>query len=845
MYNEIFAQPARRPASQALAAIHHQGLAQAVHWALAAGAIGALSVMAPLAHAQEAPRRFDVPAGPLGAALRSAAAQAGVALTFTPEQAAGHGSPGLRGSYTVDGAFAALLTGTDWQAVRQSNGGWALRRIERAAPAAGGAATLAPVTVVAQVERSGTTEGTESYAAIGPVTTATRLRLTLRETPQSVSVLTRQRLDDEAIDSIETALDRTPGISVQNIGTSRYGIASRGYAIDNFQLDGVFTAMDLVSQNVPQTQADLVMYDRVEVLRGAAGLLAGAGDPSGTINLVRKKPTREFQGYASLGAGNWDRGRAELDVAGPLNTAGTLRGRFVGAHERGGTHIDGFKQDKSVLYGVLEADVAAGTLLTAGVDWQRSDPRGSGGSGLPLFYSTGEQTDFSASANANSYDSREKIGVYNAFLGLEHRLAHDWTFKLSANHLRGRRYFSGAQASWGFPDRATGDGVMLYGGLGNARQTQTGLDAQLQGPFEWGGRRHEAVLGFNAAEFKNEHAPAYDDIEGRGVNIYTWGNRTEPPMLMADKLMDYDGWQKQYGAYSALRLKPRDDLAVILGARVSSYRYQLSQQYSVPSFEAWNSVVRMKETGVVTPYAGIIYDLNGTHSVYASYASIFKPQSVRDRSGAVLDPREGANYEVGLKSEYLGGRLTSAIALYEIRQDNLAEVDSGQTVPGTVPAQAAYRAVSGAKTRGVDLELTGEAARGWQVSVSYNYSTTQDAAGERIRTTFPRQMAKLWTSYRLPGAWHRLTLGGGVTWQDRIYFDATTWQLPGVALHGEQKAYAVASLMARYEFTPQMSATLNIHNVFDRKYLQGLDDTFYTGIYAPSRNVMLNLKYRF
>jgi len=165
-------------------------------------------------------------------------------------------------------------------------------------------------------------------------------------------------------------------------------------------------------------------------------------------------------------------------------------------------------------------------------------------------------------------------------------------------------------------------------------------------------------------------------------------------------------------------------------------------------------------------------------------------------------------------------------------------------VPGTV-REPAYRAVSGAKTSGLDVELNGELAPGWQAALSYSYSITKDGEGGTIRTIFPRHMAKLWTTYRLPGDWHRLTVGGGVNWQSRIYYSATTWSLPGVTLKGEQPAYAVANLMARYDFNRQLSATLNLNNVFDKKYLQGLDTTFYTGIYAPTRHAMLTLKYQF
>lgn len=124
-------------------------------------------------------------------------------------------------------------------------------------------------------------------------------------------------------------------------------------------------------------------------------------------------------------------------MSGPINEAGTLRERFVAAHEQGDTHIDRYEQKRGVLYGVLEAGLTPGTLLTAGVDYQKSDPRGQSTSGLPTFYDTGEQTDFDPSLNAAARWNRNRIEAYNAFVNLEHRFANDWELAVSANHLAG------------------------------------------------------------------------------------------------------------------------------------------------------------------------------------------------------------------------------------------------------------------------------------------------------------------------------------------------------------------------------------------------------------------------
>lgn len=805
--------------------------------ALAAGAPGA-------ALAQAVSQTYDLPAAPLATTLNRISRDAGLALTVDSALVGNRQAAPVRGQLSPEQALHAALAGSGLQLLKTDAGTYTLRKLP---PAPAGEATLAPMTVTAGAERSGPSEGNGSYTTRSTAT-ATRLPLSLRETPQSVSIVTRQRIEDENLTSIENVLDRTAGISVQNMGTRRFQIFSRGYAIDNYQIDGILTSFDVGTQNMPVAQSDLILYDRLEILRGASGLLTGAGDPSGTINLIRKKPTREFQGYASVGVGSWERYRSELDVAGPINQAGSLRGRFVGALEKGGTHIDYYKIDKSVVYGVLEADLGEKTTLTAGLDYQKSDPRGAAGEGLPLFHSDGSRTRFSPSKNAAARWSRDQIEAYTSFVNLEHALADDWLLKFSANHLDGKRDFSGANASWGYPDRNTGDGVMLYGGVGSARQQQSGFDMRLQGRFAAWGRQHDLVLGYNWSDYKNFHEPLNETsgLEGRTVNIYTWNNNTARPVSAGDKLFDYDDWQRQYGSYGALRLKAREDLALIVGARVSTYQSRSSLIFADPAMAAFSSVTRMRKTGVVTPYAGVVYDLDDSHSIYASYTSIFKPQSARDRNGKVLDPRTGDNYEIGLKSEFFGGRLNTAVALYEIRQDNLAEADPGYTVPGTIPAEAAYRSVKGAKTRGIDLELGGELQPGWQASLNYNLSTTEDAAGQRIGTTFPRQMAKLWTTYRLPGAWQKLTVGGGANWQSRIYYSTTDdWLLPGIKLSAEQKAYAVVNLMARYEISKQLSATLNVNNLFDKEYLQGLDSRFNTAVYAPTRNAMLAVRYNF
>ena len=801
--------------------------------ALTLSLAGSLLVL-PAAWAQA--QRYDIPAGSLAEALSQFAAASGVMITFSAEDTAGLGSPGLQGDFELHQGFARLLQGSGLRLVQAGNKRYVLAKAER------GAALELGATSINAAGLGATTEGTGSYTT-GQSSTATKLPLTLRETPQSISVVTRQRMDDQGLNDITEVLQQTPGLSVQSLGSERFNIYSRGYSVDNYQFDGIPTTLDIATQMSAQSLADMAIYDRVEVLRGATGLMTGAGDPSATINLVRKRPTAEFKGHITAGVGSWDKYRSEVDLSGPLTPTGNVRGRMVAAYQQNNSFMDHYSQEKQIFYGVLEADLTDTTLLTVGADYQKNNPQGSSSVAFPLFHSNGEQTSFSRSTNSAARWSHNPQDALNTFASLEQKLAYDWTLKASVNQMYIKRDdYKLATASWGFPDKSTGAGVRLYGGAGSTWQKQTGLDVQAQGPFQLFGRQHELIVGYNYSRYENRHTPTRGTrIEGTFVNVYDWDNYTDKPVMGGGKLYDGDTVIHQTGTYIATRLRPTDDLSVILGARVSKYDYDYDLTY--PATPLSNRTTDYKENGVVTPYAGVVYDLNDTHSVYASWTSIYKPQSLRDADGSTIEPREGDNYEVGLKSEFFDGRLNTSIAAYEVKQDNLAVLDEGKTVNND-GMTAAYKAVSGATTRGFEVEANGELMPGWNVSASYNHGITKDRDGERLNTEAPANMVKLWSTYRLPGDFDRLTVGGGANWQSGTHITVT----PSTALgtvKAKQSQFTVVNLMARYQLTDQLSTTLNINNLFDKKYISALDTTFYSGYYGEPRNVMLNTRYDF
>lgn len=330
-------------------------------------------------------RSFAIARQSLVNALDQLSVQSGLQIAYAADLAQGVESPGVSGRMTALEALAQLLKGTPLSF--ELNGPNAVILTRTAQP---GAALQLGTTTVISNQLGTVTEGTGSYTP-GTIATATRLVLTPRETPQSISVVTRQHMDDFALDSVDDVMRHTPGITVSAYDTDRSNYYSRGFSINNFQYDGIPSAVRNVAYSAGNTLSDMAIYDRVEVLKGASGLLSGAGSLGGTINLVRKKPTAEFLGHITTAAGTWDHYRTEVDVSGPLTETGNVRGRAVAAYQDNKSWIDRYSNKSSVFYGILEFDLSPDTLLTVGADYQDSKPKGSTWSGsFPLFNHAGE-----------------------------------------------------------------------------------------------------------------------------------------------------------------------------------------------------------------------------------------------------------------------------------------------------------------------------------------------------------------------------------------------------------------------------------------------------------------------
>jgi len=779
-------------------------------------------------------RHYDIPAAPLASALNQLGQQAQLLLAFPEQLARGQTSYPLQGDYTAEAALQTMLQGTQVVAVRQADGRYILMG------ASDSSAMELQATSITGMALGLTTEGTGSYTT-GATTTATKLPLTLRETPQSVTVVTRQQIDDHGSLDIGDVLRNTPGVSRQAYDSERMEYSARGFAITNYQYDGINTIYDGVYDE-GTTHVDMATIDRVEVIKGATGLMTGSGDPSATVNLVRKKPTHDFKASLSASAGSWDNYRSEADVSGPLDDNGRIRGRMVAAYQDRKSYLDHYSQKKNVFYGVLEADLTPDTTVTFGIDRQAVTPRGSTWTGNPVYYSDGSRTDFSRSFNPGADWSRRDFDSLTYFANLEQVLANDWKLKVSLDQRTSDHDTRLASASGGSPDPVTGAGMFLYWGRWEGHRVQNSADINVSGPFSLGGREHELVAGFMASHSRQTGATydtsAFSEVPG---SIFDWSGHL--PVQAFPKNGKYERTQSQNGIYLASRLRPTDDLSVILGGRLSTFKYNEDYTYAANSgLDDTHSAYQ--QHGVVTPYAGVIYDLDDVYSVYASYTSIYQPQIYKDANGSTLDPVEGDSYETGLKAAYLDGRLNASLAVFRIEQDNVAE--SIGTNP--VTNEGIYKPINGATTQGVELELAGELLEGWNLSAGYTYARTRDADDKRIfgyplTTTKPEHVVRVFSSYRLPGVLAKVTVGGGISYQS-AYYGQVYSSNAGDYTRIKQGGFTLVDLMTRYQYNEHLSFAVNANNVFDKRYLTGLGN-FDTSYYGEPRNMMLTTKWDF
>ncbi|MFV7790802.1 TonB-dependent siderophore receptor [Aliarcobacter lanthieri] len=668
----------------------------------------------------------------------------------------------------------------------------------------------------------GSFKSSNSYT-VKETSSATKLDMSLKETPQSISVITQKQIEDQNLEDTNDILLQTPGISVRQLGQKSAGHSTyfaRGIEIANVQRDGVPTLYGTSSNFISLDNS--AIYEKVEITRGSTGLTNGTGNPSASINYVRKKPTKEFQGNAKVSYGSWDTYKGTIDISGGLNSNDSIRGRLIASYGEGDNQQDRYHQKNSLIYGALDFDLSDNTLLTTALTYQKVKANDVAVHHVVPFYKNGDkQTIFGRDKNPAadwSYTDTEKT---NLLLGVEHYFNNDWKGVANYSYTKSKS------------DRLVGlSRTILNSTTGNiegmalaGKDTPSihSIDLYTTGNIKAFNREHKLSFGLNGYQTKSDD-PSYSVLPGTITAPYIGYNGNIPkPIVTENGRTKVD--TKEMGAFAAINIELSDPLHLIAGARVTKFERINNKGKTNEQEQKYNAEF--------IPYVGLIYDINENFATYASYTSIFNPTSVRkDTSGNYLDPEEGNTVEFGLKSEFYDGKINTNIAYFMTNQDNLAIQDGTNLAPDGTQA---WKTADGAEIKGWDLTVSGELLPNWNISGGYTYTNVKDQNGDKLRTAeVPKQTLKFFTTYK----YNKLTVGGGVNWQSETNGSYTIY---GLNIKTQQKSYAIVNTMLKYEVKKDFDVILNANNIFDKEY------RLYpaTGGYGAERNYTLSLNYKF
>ncbi len=703
--------------------------------------------------------------------------------------------------------------------------------------------TLPAIVLKASKSKGEKTENSGSYKA-KTSRSASKLNLSLKETPQSVSVITREQIEQRGLNIIDDILAATPGVTVTKLDSERSNYSARGFNITNTQIDGLPSG-----DNGPRP--DSFFFDRIEIIKGAAGLSGATGDPSATVNMIRKRPAKEFSGNTAISFGTWNSRRVEADVSIPLNSDGSIRSRLMAANTDKESYMDYYRLKSTAAMAILEADITPNTVASIGFQYQENNPQGSTWGAVPYWNQDGSLANLPRNFSlANTWNTIEQDDR-TLFADIQHTFNNGWRVKAVASQTESNSFWLMSYGGNGFPNPANGTGMGLWSTVyPGSESKKTNFELYATGPFSLLGRQHQLVLGYSG--YKKE------DTDKSGKLITNFGNQvTCTPTQWGESCIinDYRTWngntnkpgyiitgssnssQQNQGAYASVKLNLLDPLNVIAGVRYS--KYKANDDYT-PDVTADH----------ITPYVGVLYDINDFMTAYASYTDMFTPSTDMDRNSSYLEPETGTSYEAGIKAEWFDKRLLTTGAVFWSTQDNVAVVDQAavlaeiKTRNGGDPMMSSGQ---GLKVQGFELEAIGLIREGWNITGGYTYVNSVSSANSHTATNIPQNQVKLFSGYTLPAElWkgaERLSIGAGVNWQSAVF---GKWGGAPANTDGKvrQDSYFLANAYASYKLNDYLTASLNVNNLFDEEYYQNVG--FYNGVYwGEPRNVTFTLRSKF
>ena len=664
--------------------------------------------------------------------------------------------------------------------------------------------SLPEVRVDANAEAETATSPVIGYRAKNAVT-ATKTDTPLSETPQSVTVVTRDQIVDQGATNLQDALNYAAGVR-----SDAYGLDSRTDSVrvrgatPDVYLDGLRQAYGYYTST---TRTDPYTLERLEVLRGPSGMLFGAGTAAGVVNMVSKRPLQEAQREVGVQFGSFGRKQIQADLTGPLNADGSLSYRLIAVQRKSDTQVDYVPDDRSLIAPSLTWRPNAATSLTLQGLWQK-DKSGSSSQFLPWEGTLlpnpngrlpgsryiGEPGDF--------YNSERKTFGWL----FEHKFNDDWTVRQNfryAQNENANQYHYGAAFS-GF-DSWSSDPIFkrvlgrYFDNQLTLNRTQT-LDNHVEGHFQTGALKHTLLVG---ADFARQRENVWSGTNVDTIDVYApvYGHRDVPEATALPRTR-----QRQTGIYL------QDQIKLDNWIFVAGLRHDRASSSAAGSDE--------QKSSATTKRFGLMYASPSGWSPYVSYSESFTPQS--PRQGQIFTPLRGEQGEVGVKYEPKDRALAFSAAVYDLREKNQVVEEQ--------PNVFSQRGLT--KTKGVELEAKGSIGSNLDLIAHYNY-TDADVQIEGL----PKHQASVWAKYRFAiGGVSGFSAGAGVramsSFRDLQF--GTGPRIPGVVLADLVFAYDTASW--RY--------ALNINNVTDKKYFStclSRGDCWY----GSRRNIVASATYRF
>ena len=647
--------------------------------------------------------------------------------------------------------------------------------------------------------------------------------LPIRNIPFSVSVVNPNKIRDLNITTVDQAMQQVVGVTTIANDYMRSQYRSRGYNM-SIMTDGLPSYNSLALSQ----QFDLTFFDQIEVLRGVSNILQGVPDGQslgGVINLVKKKAKKDFDFQTVLSTGTWNNNRIEVDMNAPLTRNGKWRSRWVAFLNNREYFYDRSSTNKEGAYGILEWDATATTLLSLSYTYQRSK----GDvlyNGIPALRSTSEDNSRNILPIDRSYNPTPdwdytEWKTQEIMFKINQYLSEDWNVTAKIG-----KKWQKQENKYGFAGTVTAaDSSSNYlRGYNDEKLPRFAASVDLAGRFKMFNRTQNLFVGVNYESFIDEK---------NTISAY-YKTKFYDPSLIPDFQVPYDKLNKskmrvrQNGLYAQLRLSPVESLNIALGGRLSSV---FAHMYDFKNSE-WIEAIKNEFT--LSPFIGITYDVAKSITLYASYSTIFVPQTEKKEDGSMLDPRTGWQTEVGTKMSFFNNHLRFNFALFYLQDDGRAYKIS--------PAPA-YTNGGRVDNKGVEIEMEAYPYKGIELSAGYSYLDTEVSKssngdeGMAFSPIEPKHSFKSNITYRFTkGALKGLSVGANILAYSKSYASVLTPER-------QQSGYAILNGFASYDLDKKFSLYFNCNNITDCNYyarIGGNGDFF-----GDPRNYALSLRCKF